>query len=33
MPVGGGEARSVPIGRYPEAAEARATKMRITGEL
>ena len=33
LPVGGGEARSVPIGRYQEAAEARATKMRLSGEL
>jgi predicted glutamine amidotransferase len=33
LPVGGGEARSVPIGRYPEAAEVRATKKRFGGEL
>jgi predicted glutamine amidotransferase len=33
LPVGGGPARSVPIGRYPEAAEARATKKRFGGEL
>ncbi|MDX6228120.1 MAG: hypothetical protein QOI76_1510 [Frankiales bacterium] len=33
LPAGPGAARSVPIGRYPEAAEARATKKRTSGEL
>jgi predicted glutamine amidotransferase len=33
LPVGGGAARSVPIGGYPEAAAARATKKRFSGEL
>jgi predicted glutamine amidotransferase len=33
LPAGGGPARSVPIGRYPEAAAARATKKRFGGEL
>ena len=33
LPAGGGEARIVAIGRYPEATTARATKRRFTGEL
>ncbi|MDX6211504.1 MAG: hypothetical protein QOF82_591 [Frankiales bacterium] len=33
LPAGPGAARSVPIGRYPEATEARATKKRFGGEL
>jgi predicted glutamine amidotransferase len=33
LPAGGGAARVVPIGRYPEATAARATKKRTTGEL
>lgn len=33
LPAGGGPARSVPIGVYPEATEARATKKRFGGEL
>nr|MBA3908272.1 class II glutamine amidotransferase [Pseudonocardiales bacterium] len=33
LPAGGGTTRSLPIGRYPEAAESRATKKRFGGEL
>jgi predicted glutamine amidotransferase len=33
LPAGGGPARSVPIGRYPEPAAIRATKKRFSGEL
>ena len=33
LPAGGGPARSVSIGRYPEAAAERATKKRMGGEL
>ena len=33
LPAGGGSPRTVEVGRYPEAAAARATKKRLTGEL